>query len=146
MSYADDDRNHRAEMADHGQLALPRATAVNVAVAPAHRSVREPKISARDIEQRFAESGAPGLIANERRKDVALLQKHTAGHADRFLAAPDVNAAGDQAAAIKAGEFFLEKCASAASSETPRGISRGLALSVGAFLFLGRAVCSIERL
>ena len=69
---ADNDRNHRAEMADHGELALLRATAMDIAVAPAHRSLARTEISARDVEQRFAKSGASGLIANERREDVAL--------------------------------------------------------------------------
>ena len=36
--FADHDRNHRPEMADHRELPRLRATAVNIPVAPAHRS------------------------------------------------------------------------------------------------------------
>ncbi len=73
-------------MADHGELPRLGAAAMNIAVAAAHRSLARAKISARHIEERFAKRGAPGLIANERRKDIALLQKQTARRADRFLA------------------------------------------------------------
>ena len=59
---------------------------MNIAIAPAHRALSRTKISARHIDQRFTESGAPGLIANERCEDIALLQKQPARHADRFLA------------------------------------------------------------
>ena len=72
MSDADDHGNHRAEMADHGELAVAWLAAMNVAIASAHRSAARTKIGARDIDQRFAKSGAAGLIANERREDVAL--------------------------------------------------------------------------
>ena len=78
-------------------------------------------------------------------KTSSFLQEKSASDADRFLAFADVNAAGDPAAAIHAGEFFFE----CARQQHP---AKGLeiffvepALSVGIFAF-GRAVCSIGRL
>src|SRR5438270_7715767 len=96
-------------MTDHSQLAVARAAPVNVAVAASHRSGSRTKICARDIDQRFAESGAAGLVANEGRKDVAFLQKESAGDADCFLSFADVNPASNPAAAIHAGEFLFER-------------------------------------
>src|ERR1700719_122029 len=101
-------RNHRAEVTDHRELTFARLSAVNVAVAPAHGSLSRAKISAGNIDDRLSKRGAPGLIANQRRKDVAFLQKQSASDADRFLAFTDVNSAGDLAAAIKADQFLLE--------------------------------------
>src|SRR5437870_2716627 len=105
---ADDDRNHRAEMADHCELPRLRGTTMNISVPPAHRALSRTKISARHIDQRFTESGASRLIANERCEDIPLLQKNSAGYAHCFLASAEVNAAGDQATAVKARQFILE--------------------------------------
>src|SRR5437764_8384745 len=105
---ADNDRNHRAEMADHGELSRLRGTAMNIPVPPAHRALSRTKISARHIDERFTESGASSLIANEWREDIPLLQKNPAGYAHCFLASAEVNATGDQTAAVKAREFILE--------------------------------------
>src|SRR5206468_2192617 len=101
-------RNHRAEMTDHRELTVGRFSAMNVAVAPAHWPLSRAEISARNIEDRLSKRGAPGLIANQRRKNVAFLQKQSASDADRFLAFTDINPAGDLAAAIKADQFLLE--------------------------------------
>ena len=79
------------------------------AIAAPHRSGASPKIRACDIDQRFAKGGATSLVANERGKDVALLQKDTAGNADGFLAPADVNATGNAAPSIHTGEFFLKR-------------------------------------
>src|SRR5450755_2354601 len=95
-------------MADHRELPRLRATAMNIPIAPAHRTESRTKISARHVEQRFTESGTAGLIANERCKDIALLQKNSAGYAHRFLASADVNAAGNQTAPVKTRELLLE--------------------------------------
>ena len=100
--------DHCAEMADHRELPGLRTTAMNIPVSPAHRSLPRTKISARDVDQRFAERGAAGLVANERGEDVTLLQKHPASRTDRFLATADVNATGNHAPAVKAGQFLLE--------------------------------------
>src|SRR5207247_99661 len=83
-------------------------TAMNIPVAPAHRAQARTKISARHIEERFTESRAPGLIANERREDIVLLQEDAASHAHRFLAFAEVNAAGNQAAPVKARELIFK--------------------------------------
>src|SRR5256886_9521244 len=96
-------------MTDHCQLAVARATAVNVAVASSHWSGSRTKIGACDIDRRFAKAGATGLVANEGREDVPFLQKNSASDADRLLAFADVDAAGDPTAAIHAGEFFFER-------------------------------------
>src|SRR5260370_15278980 len=82
---------------------------MNVAVASAHRSLARPEISARNIDNRFTKRGTSGLIANQRRKNVAFLQKHSASDADRFLAFADIDAAGDLAAPIKTDQFLLER-------------------------------------
>src|SRR6266567_2548038 len=71
----DRDRNHRAEMTDHGELALARKAPVNIAIAPAHRPLPRTEIGARNIDQWLAESRSPGLIANQRSEDISLLQK-----------------------------------------------------------------------
>src|SRR5207248_9757055 len=95
-------------MTNHRQLALGRLSAMNIAVAPAHWSLSRAKISARNIDNRFAKRRAPGLIANQRRKNVAFFQKQSASDADRLLAFADVNPTGNLAAAIKTDELFLE--------------------------------------
>src|ERR1700736_299617 len=82
---------------------------MNIAVAPAHWSLSRAKISARNIDNWPPKRGAPGLVANQRGKDVAFLQKHSAGDADRFLAFADVNSTGDLPAAIKTDQLLLER-------------------------------------
>src|SRR5262249_45129867 len=106
---ADGYRNHRAEMTDHRQLVVAGMTSMNVAVASAHRTQTRAKIRARDVKQRFAECRSTCLIANQRREDVAVLQKQTARHADCLLAFTDIDSAGDQAAAIEANQLFLKR-------------------------------------
>ena len=71
----DHDRNHRAEVTDHRQLVLARPATMNVAVASAHRALARAEISAHHIDQRFAKSGTPRLVANQRRENVALFAK-----------------------------------------------------------------------
>src|SRR6266446_4719932 len=96
-------------MTDHRELAVARFAAVDIAVASPHWPLPRAKISARNIDNRFAKSGTAGLIANQRRKDVVFLQKHSASDADRFLTFADVNPAGDLAAAVKTDQLFLER-------------------------------------
>src|SRR2546430_17167837 len=96
-------------MADHRQLVLPLSATMNVAVAPAHRAFDRTEIRPHYIEQRFAKCGTPGLIANQRAEHIALLQEHSARRADCFLAAPEIHAANDHAAAIKTREFVFEQ-------------------------------------
>src|SRR2546430_14467730 len=69
----DRDRDHCAEVTNHGELIVPWSAAMNVAVASAHWTLSRAQISARDIEKRFAERRSPCLIANQWREDVALL-------------------------------------------------------------------------
>src|SRR6266516_4253454 len=101
-------RNHRAEVTDHSELIVARPAPVNIAVSSTHGALPRAEISARDVEQWFAECGSPCLVANQWREDVAFLQKQTASHADRFLALADVNAARDQTAAVETNELFFE--------------------------------------
>ena len=68
-------RNHRAEVTDHRQLIFAWPATMNVSVPSAHRPESRAEISARNINQRFAERGPPGLIANERREDIVLFQE-----------------------------------------------------------------------
>jgi hypothetical protein len=82
---------------------------MNVAVASAHWALPRTEIGARHIDKRLAKCRPPRLIANQRREDVTILQKQSAGDADRFLAAADVDAARDQAAAIETDEFLFER-------------------------------------
>ena len=58
---------------------------------------------------RFAERQPPGLVADQRRENVALAQRHPDANAERLLAAAEEDAAGDFAAAIKAGEFLVQR-------------------------------------
>ena len=105
----DRDRDHCAEVTNHGELIVPRSAAMNVTVASAHWAPSRAQISARDIDKRFAERRSSRLIANQWREDVALLQKQSAGHANRFLATADVDATRDQTAAIETYELFFER-------------------------------------
>src|SRR4029077_8981707 len=105
----DRDRDHRAKMTDHRELAVARTAPMNVAVASTHWALPRTEIGARHIDKRLAKCRPPRLIANQRREDVPILQKQSAGNADRFLAAADVDAARDQAAAIKTDEFLFER-------------------------------------
>src|SRR4029453_4170755 len=103
------DRNHRAEMTDHGELILLWAAPLNVPDTPPHWAQARAKIRARNVDQRFAECGSPCLVANQWREDVVFLQKQTASHADRFLAFPYVNSTSYQTAAIKTNELFFKR-------------------------------------
>src|SRR5256886_918842 len=105
----DRDRDHCAEVTNHGELIVAWSAAMNVAVASAHWPLSRAEISARDIDKRFAERRSSRLIANQRREDVALFQKQSAGHADRFLTPAHVDATRDQTAAIKTYELFFER-------------------------------------
>ena len=96
-------------MTDHGQLAIARAAAVNIAVASSHRPCPGSKVRPCDVDERLAKGRAARLIANEGREDIAFLQKHAAGDADCFLAFADVDATGDPTTAIHASEFFFER-------------------------------------
>ena len=69
---------------------------MNISVASAHRATARTEISSRHIDERFAKRGTSGLIADQRRKNIALLQKKPAGYTDRFLAFAEVNTASDQ--------------------------------------------------
>src|SRR6266852_2057071 len=101
-------RNHRAKMTDHGELIIARSATMNIAIASAHWALARAEISACDIQERFAKRRAPRLIANQWREDVSFLQKQAAGDTDRFLPPADIDAARDQAAAVKADELFFE--------------------------------------
>jgi hypothetical protein len=95
-------------MANHRQLAILRPAAVDVTVAAAHRPEFRTKISACRVEQRLAEGSASRLIADERRKDIALPERQAARGADGLLATAEVDAADDHAAAVERAEFVLE--------------------------------------
>src|SRR6266404_625168 len=82
---------------------------MNIPVASAHWALSRAEVGARNIDKRFAKRGTSGLITNQRREKVPLLQKQSARDADRFLTFANVNAAGDMSAAIQANEFFLER-------------------------------------
>src|SRR5436853_4507828 len=58
-------RNHRAEVADHGQLSFSGPASVDIAVASSHRALSRAKISAGDVDQRFAERGTSCLVTNQ---------------------------------------------------------------------------------
>src|SRR5947209_3521120 len=96
-------------MTDHRELTVAWFATMNISVATAHWTLARTEISARNIEKRLAKRGTAGLIADQRRKNIALFQKQSASDADRFLAFANVNAAGDVAAAIKANQLFLER-------------------------------------
>src|SRR5688572_3861643 len=95
-------------MADHRQIALARPAAMNVAITPAHRAEGRAKIGSGSVQQGFAESQSPRLIANQRRENISLAERDGDGDAQGFLPAPDEDAAMDFARAIKAGEFLIQ--------------------------------------
>ena len=95
-------------MADHRVVALARAAAVDIALAPAHRPEARAQIGAGASSSVSPKAKRPGLIADERGEDVPFAQRHPDGDAQRFLAFAQKDAAGDLPAAIKAGEFFFD--------------------------------------
>jgi len=95
-------------MANHGELVVLWPAPMDVAVASAHWTLARTEISACNIQQRFAESGSSCLVSNQRREDVAFLQKQTTRYTDCFLAFANIDAASDQAAPIETNEFFLQ--------------------------------------
>src|SRR5262249_9380475 len=99
---ADSDRNHRAEVTNHGQLIILWPAPMDVAVAPTHWALARAEISARNIQKRFAECRSSSLVANQWREDIVFCQKQTARHANRLLTFAAVHAASDQAASIEA--------------------------------------------
>src|SRR5439155_22229894 len=66
------------------------------------------QISPRGIEQAFAKSQAPGLVADQRSKYVTLAQRDRNGSTQRFLATANEDPAVDFPGAIKAGELFVQ--------------------------------------
>jgi hypothetical protein len=100
--------NHRAKVADHGVVAFTRTAAVNIAVAAAHRAELRTKIGAEGVEHGVAKSEAPGLVPDERSKNVALAEMDACGGAEGFLAAAKKDPAFDHSGAIEACEFFLQ--------------------------------------
>src|SRR3954447_5090443 len=83
---------------------------MNISVASTHWSQFRTEIGSSHIDERFPESRTPGLVADQRRENVAfaLIQKHSAGRTHRFLPAAKVNTARNHAAAIQAGQFLLK--------------------------------------
>src|SRR5215470_9557927 len=96
-------------MTDHCEFVLPRMAPVNIAVTPSHRAETRAEIRARHIEQWLTEGGSPGLIANQWREDIALLQKQAASYTDSLLTLADVDAARDHSAAIKTDQLFFQR-------------------------------------
>ena len=98
-------------MADHGHETFFRAPAMHVAVATAHRAESRSHIGAGAIEERFSKGQPPGLIANERRKNVSFSQRHAGGGAQRFLALAQKHAPGDLPASVERGNLlFCDPC------------------------------------
>src|SRR6266581_5584092 len=62
---ADRDRDHCAEVTNHGELIVPWSAAMNVAVASTHWALSGAQISAGDIEKRVAERRTAGLMAKQ---------------------------------------------------------------------------------
>ena len=73
-----------------------------------YRHVTLPHVVLDVVELAVERRAVAAATARAQRIDVALLEKHAAGGADGFLSAPEINAASDHAAAIKAGEFVFE--------------------------------------
>ena len=103
------DGNHRAEMADHRQIAFARPAAMDIAVAPAHRAERGAEVVAHGVNDGFAKSQAAGAVADERGKNIGFFERHADGGAQGFLAAAEKNAAVDFAGAVKRGEFVIQQ-------------------------------------
>src|SRR6266404_8201276 len=102
------DRNHRAQVADHGHETFPGPASMDIAVPPPHGTERRTEISTHRIEDRLAEGQPASSIADERGKYVAFAQAQANGSAQSFLAAPEKHATMDFAHAIKTGEFVIQ--------------------------------------
>src|SRR5262245_18925528 len=95
-------------MRDHGKLTVLGTTAMDVAVAPAHRTGRRTEECARGVKDCFAEGQASRHIADQRRKDISFTQSDTDGNTQRLLPASEEYAAHDFPRAIQAGELVVE--------------------------------------
>jgi hypothetical protein len=96
-------------VADHRQITFLWPTAMNVAVAPAHRAERRAEISANGVNDGFAKSQSAGGIADEWRKHISFIEVNADGGAQGFLTATEENAAVDFAGAVKRGEFVIQQ-------------------------------------
>ena len=101
------DGNHRAEMADHRQITFLRTTAVDIAIAPAHRAERRAEISADGVNDGFAKRKATSGVADERREHIGFIEVDADGRAQGFLTATEKNAAVDFAGAVERGKFVV---------------------------------------
>ena len=119
------DGNHRAQMADHRQITLPRPAAMDIAVAPAHRAERGTQIRPHGVNDRFAEREPSGGVADERREHVAFFQGQTDGNAQGLLAAAEKNAAVDFPGAVKRGELVVQHARQQHDSGRRQGRFRG---------------------
>ena len=103
-----DHRNHCAKMADHRVITFARPPPMDVPVAAAHRAKLRSEIGAQRVQNGIAKGHSPGLIAYQRRENIALAKIDANGDAQCLLAAPQKDAAFDQTATVEAGELLLE--------------------------------------
>ena len=103
------DGNHRAQMADHHEQPFLGPAPVDVAVARAHRAQGRAQISPHRIQNRLTKSQPSGPVPNQRGEDVSLAQSQSNGHAQRFLASAQEDAAVDFAHAIEARKLVIQQ-------------------------------------
>jgi hypothetical protein len=127
-----DDRDRRPQMTDHRDVTIARPSAMDIAIAPAHRAQRGAEVSARGIKQGFTESEAPRLVPNQWRKHIALAKRNGNGDAERLLSAANEDSAMDFPRAIKSSELLIQ----GASQQHP---------TKGTDIFLARDCGMVER-
>ena len=117
---ARDDRNHRAEMADHGVESFGRAPAMDVAVVAAHRPFHRAEIGPGAVQQRLAERQPPGHVPDQRPENIAFLQANAQGSTQGLLALAQEYAPLDFAAAVEAREPVLEQAGEQHPAKSPQ--------------------------
>src|SRR5205807_9076844 len=93
----------------HRKESLPRAAAMSVAIASAHRAQRRAKVGANRVEDRLPKGEPAGLIANERSEHVSFPQRQSDRHAQCLLPAPKKNATVKFSRAVKAGKLVVQR-------------------------------------
>ena len=82
---------------------------MDIAVTPAHRPLGGPEVGAGAIDQRLAEGGSAGLVADQGGEDVlALDQRGAEGGAHRLLTPPQIDTADDFPRLVEAGKFVFQ--------------------------------------
>ena len=82
---------------------------MDIAVAPAHGAFDAAEVGAGGVKDVLAEGHASGLVADQRGEDIVPLpQADGESGAERFLTAPEIDAAGDFPGVVEGRYFVLQ--------------------------------------